>query len=228
MEALNKISNSIIFEDNHLLIVNKQAGILSQRDHTGDDSLVDLLKSYMKVKYNKPGNVYLGLAHRLDRPVSGAIICCKTSKSLTRINKMIKQRQIEKIYHALCLNAPDNKSGQVESYLIKDTVKNFVTGFVNPKEGAKKAILNYQYLQKSNQGHHLLEVILQTGRPHQIRVQLNSISCPILGDVKYKKQKPLPDKSIALHARQLSFEHPVTKEKIKIIADYPKQMWWNL
>lgn len=227
--SLSKIdSRDILYEDNHLLIINKRAGVLSQGDKTGDESIIDLCKQYIKLAYNKPGNVYLGLPHRLDRPVSGAIITCRTSKSLERVNRMIKKRDIRKIYHALCLNAPPNPTGTIESYLKKDRNINKVFSFDTEIEGSKKAVLHYRYLQKTRNNHHLIEVELQTGRPHQIRVQLNSIGCPILGDFKYKKQQALSDRSIALHARLLEFKHPVGGKVIMITAPYPSRYWWNL
>lgn len=226
---LNKILKSeILYEDNHLLIINKRAGVLSQGDITGDASIIDLCKQYIKEAYNKPGNVYLGLPHRLDRPVSGVIISCKTSKSLERVNRMIKKREIRKIYHALCLGPPPNTAGTVESYLRKERNINKVFSFGKEVEGSKKAVLHYRYLRETKGHHHLLEVELQTGRPHQIRVQLNAIGCPILGDFKYKKQDALSDRSIALHARRIEFNHPVGGETLNIIAAYPTKNWWDL
>jgi len=225
MQAISE--SSILFEDNHLLILNKRAGLLSQGDITGDKSLVDLLKAYIKQRDNKPGNVFLGLAHRLDRPVSGAIITSKTSKSLARINKMLQNHEIQKTYHALCLNKPPNEYGKLVSYLKKDQKRNKVFSSELETTGSKKAILNYTYLGEYNTGHHLLEIQLETGRPHQIRVQLNSINCPILGDLKYFHQQALSDKSIALHSRKLKFIHPVKLEEIEIEAPYPDRKWWK-
>lgn len=218
--------NDIIYEDNHLLIVNKPAGILSQGDRTGDASIIDLAKDYIKVKYNKPGNVFLGLPHRLDRPVSGLIILCRTSKALTRMTKLIKEQKLIKIYHALTSVMPNPKTGQIISYLKKNSKNNVVTCKSNFFEGSKKAILSYKTKAELINSI-LLEVNLQTGRPHQIRVQLKSIGCPILGDVKYSDQKPLKDKSIALHSRRVEFEHPVQKIKLCLEAPYPSNVQWS-
>lgn len=226
MSIVFKITEKdVIFEDNHLLIIHKPAGILSQGDKTNDKSILDYGKSFLKVKYNKPGNVFLGLPHRLDRPVSGAIILCKTSKALTRMNQMIAKGNLKKIYHALTIKAPIKKSDTIVSYLRKNQHKNKVDSFEYPEKNTKKAILNYRVLRNSNNVS-LIEVELLTGRPHQIRVQLNSIGAPILGDMKYYNQKPLPDKSIALHARYVEFTHPTTKETIQLSCPYPNNAWW--
>lgn len=222
------IKDNILFEDNHLLIINKWPGLLSQGDKSGDLSAVEMVKAYIKEQYNKPGEVFLGLAHRLDRPVSGALMCCRTSKSLTRVNEMIRTRSIRKVYHALCLERPEKESGQIISYLKKDSNKNKVSCRPTPFTGAKEAKLNYNYIGETKNAYHLIEVELETGRPHQIRVQLNSIGCPILGDMKYYRQAPLPDKSIALHARLLNFIHPVKKTEIEVIAKYPDSAWWRI
>ena len=222
-----KIKESILYEDNHLIILNKKAGLLSQGDKTGDSSVIDILKNFIKIRDEKPGNVYLGLPHRLDRPVSGAIIACKTSKSLERMNALFRKQEIIKKYHALCLNAPPDQQAQIVSYVKKDTSRNKVKCASREFPGSKKAILNYTYLSEFKNSTHLIEVELKTGRPHQIRVQLNSINCPILGDMKYYSQKALSDKSIALHSRYLEFIHPVKKEKIQISAPYPDKNWWK-
>lgn len=219
--------NLVLYEDNHLLVLNKPAGILSQGDKTGDASVVEMGKHYLKEKYNKPGNVFLGLAHRLDRPVSGAILCCKTSKSLTRINQMIAKREIDKIYHAICLSKPEPASGRIESWLLKDTNTNKVSSHNKNVPGSKLAILDYSYSQTLKTERHLIEIRLKTGRSHQIRVQLKHKGCPILGDLKYYSQKALPDKSIALHASALSFIHPVKKEKLTVDCSFPDRPWWN-
>jgi len=218
--------SDVIYEDNHLIIINKQAGLLSQGDKTNDKSILDYGKAYIKRKYDKPGAVFLGLPHRLDRPVSGAISLCKTSKSLTRMNKMISERKIDKTYHAIVMHKPKDAKGTITSYLRKNTHKNKVDCFDQEVNNSKKAILNWHYVKRIG-NYYLLEVKLLTGRPHQIRVQLNSINCPILGDVKYHRQKPLSDKSIALHSRFVEFVHPVSKEKISVKADYPDRPWWK-
>ncbi|MBT8232291.1 MAG: RluA family pseudouridine synthase [Saprospiraceae bacterium] len=218
--------NDVLYEDNHLLIINKKAGQLSQGDKTKDDSLLELGKAYIKKHYNKPGDVFLGLPHRLDRPVSGAIILCRTSKALTRMNKLIADRELVKVYHALVLKKPKDQQGRLESYLRKNRVKNKVDSFNSPQKDAKKAILTYQFLKQIGK-YFLIEIKLETGRPHQIRVQLNDMGCPILGDLKYFNQSPLSDKSIGLHARELSFIHPVKKNPINIIAPYPTTIYWR-
>lgn len=218
----------ILFEDNHLLVLNKKAGWLSQGDKTGDPTLIDYVKSYIKHKYNKPGNVFLGLPHRLDRPVSGAMITCKTSKALTRVNKMLQKGSVDKRYHALVLNAPPKPSGRIVSFLMKDRNKNRVSNHNKEVPGSKKAVLDYEYLQRVSDRVHLLELRLYTGRPHQIRVQLTGIGCPIIGDIKYEGQNALPDKSIALHSRELRFTHPVSKEQLELIAPYPLKKWWSI
>ena len=215
----------VIHEDNHLLIVNKPAGMLSQKDNTGDDSIIEYAKSYIKKKYDKPGKVFLGLPHRLDRPVSGAIILCRTSKSLTRMSEAIRSREIRKIYHAIICGRPEKSSDRLESYIKKDSKRNKVTVRSQPFADAKRAILSYQLL-KSKSNKSLLQVELETGRPHQIRSQLAYIGVPILGDLKYGADTPLSDKSISLHARQLKFIHPVSKEQLTVIAEWPDLRCW--
>ena len=228
MLILNNFEKNILFEDNHLLIVNKWPGLLSQSDKTGDASLIDLAKAYIKKKYNKSGEVYLGIPHRLDRPVSGAIICCRTSKALERMNALIKKREIEKKYHVLSSFQPMEMEGKLISYLKKDSRNNTVVSSQNEKAGYKKAILSYKYLKRTSLSYHLLEVILETGRSHQIRVQLRDMGCPILGDMKYFKQAPLEDKSIGLHAYSLKFVHPVRKTELFLTAPYPAKAWWKI
>jgi 23S rRNA pseudouridine1911/1915/1917 synthase len=225
---LSILEGRILFEDNHLLVLNKKAGWLSQGDKTGDPSLIDYVKSYIKHKYDKPGNVFLGLPHRLDRPVSGAIITCKTSKALTRVNKMLQKGSLDKRYHALVLNAPPESSGRIVSFLKKDHSKNRVSNHKKEVPGSKKAVLDYEYIQRVSDRVHLLELRLYTGRPHQIRVQLASIGCPIIGDIKYARQNALPDKSIALHSREILLTHPVSKEELRLTAPYPEKKWWYL
>lgn len=218
---------NILFEDNHLLIVNKWAGLLSQGDKTGDASLIDMAKAYIKIKYDKPGEVFLGLPHRLDRPTSGAIICCRTSKALTRMTGLFNAREVEKVYHVLSESRPAADSGQIESYIRKNSQLNKVTHAMKPFEGAKKAVLDYRYSGPNREGYHLTEVTLHTGRPHQIRVQMRALGCPVLGDIKYNDTQPLPDQSIGLHARLLKFIHPVRKTPLHIVAPYPEKDWWR-
>ena len=217
---------TVIFEDNHLLIVNKEAGVLVQGDKTRDVPLVDLCKDYIKKKYDKPGAVFLGVVHRLDRPVSGAVALARTSKSLERMNKLFKDRKIKKTYWAVVKRKPKVSEAKLTHWLKKDSSRNVTTAYDYPEDGAQKAELNYKVLGKLND-HWLIEVNPITGRPHQIRVQLASMGCPIRGDVKYGFEKPNPDGSINLHAKQLEFLHPVKKEPVIIQAGLPNSQFWE-
>lgn len=221
-----KPSFTVQYEDNHLLIVNKDAGLLCQGDRTKDPSLVDLAKVYVKEKYNKPGDVFLGLVHRLDRPVSGLVILARTSKALERMSELFRKRDIQKVYWAIVKNKPEKKTGKLVHYLVKNEATNTVTAYDYPAEGSQKAELTYRYMGTLND-HHLLEVIPLTGRPHQIRVQLSSMGCPIRGDVKYGFPRPNPDGSINLHARRVYFVHPVKKEPIVVIGALPNNQFWE-
>ena len=216
----------IVYEDNHLIIVNKSPGELSQSDYTRDLSLVDKVKNYIKTKYKKPGNVYLGLVNRLDRPTSGLIIFSKTSKSLARMNKLLKERKIKKIYHAVTEKSPNPKKGTLINFLKKNQIKNksFIVNENEPK--SKKAILHYTLIKKLKK-FFLIEIILETGRHHQIRSQLANIGCVIKGDVKYGAKRANKDKSICLHAKKIEFIHPITKAKISIDANPPKSNIWS-
>ena len=216
----------VLYEDNHLLVLNKPCGVLSQRDVTGDNSIIEWGKKYLKDKYDKPGNVFLGLAHRLDRPVSGSIILCRTSKSLSRMTKLIKNRELTKKYYAVVGKKPTIKSQVLTSFIKKSPKSNKVVISSKPFDDAKKSILSYEVV-KSIERYTLLDIELSTGRKHQIRSQLSQMNCPILGDLKYGYNKPLPDKSIALHAYQVQFIHPVNKEELTIIAPLPDKKWWN-
>jgi 23S rRNA pseudouridine1911/1915/1917 synthase len=217
----------VLFQDNHLLAVNKAAGVLVQGDETGDVPLVELCKKYIKEKYNKPREVFLGVVHRLDRPVSGVVVFARTSKALERMNELFRDRQTKKIYWAIVKNKPKEESGTLIHWLVKNERTNKVTAFIKENKNGQRSELNYKLI-KQQSGFYLLEVNPITGRPHQIRVQLASMSCVIVGDVKYGFDKPNADKSICLHARQLTFVHPVKKETISIEASLPKNEVWNL
>ncbi len=215
----------ILFEDNHLLIINKKAGELAQGDDTGDVPLIDSIKEYIKVRDNKPGNVYLGLVHRLDRPTSGILVFAKTSKALTRMNELFKTRDVQKTYWAIVEGKTEKQSERLEHYLKKNQKNNKVTVYTKPTPEAKIAILEYKVLGNLD-NYSLLEVDLFTGRSHQIRAQLSYIGHSIKGDLKYGAKRSNPDGSISLHARKISFIHPVKNEEINIIAPPPKDKIW--
>jgi 23S rRNA pseudouridine1911/1915/1917 synthase len=217
---------TVLFEDNHLLVVNKAAGVLVQGDSTGDVPLVEWGKKYIGEKYNKPGAVFLGVVHRLDRPVSGVVVLARTSKALERMNEQFREKQTEKIYWALVKNKPPKEEDTLIHWLLKDEGKNKTTFFTRETKGALRSELHYKVLEAVN-GHWLLEVRPVTGRPHQIRVQLSSIGCPIRGDVKYGYPSVNQDASINLHARALSFLHPVKKEMMHVEAPLPDEEYWN-
>lgn len=215
------MQEQIVFEDNHLLVINKKAGQLVQGDKTGDLSLLDLIKNFIKVRDQKPGNVFLGLVHRIDRPTSGLVIYAKTSKALSRLTQMVKNREIKKTYWAVVPKTEIPKKQRLINYLQKNEKNNKATVFPKATEGAKEAILNYELI-KVLDNFQLLEVDLETGRHHQIRAQLSKIGVPIKGDLKYGSARSNPDGGIHLHARALEFIHPVTKESIKITAPVPQ------
>ncbi len=217
----------ILFEDNHIIAVNKQAGDLSQGDDTDDETLADEIKDYIKHKYNKPGEVFLGTVHRLDRPVSGAILYARTSKALERLNEMLRKNEIKKTYWAVTKNLPKKNEDTLIDYLKKFPEKNISKVVSEKTEGAKRAELSYKLIA-SQKNFHLLQINLKTGRPHQIRVQLSNIGCVIMGDVKYGDKTVLDDQSVLLHAREISFLHPVRKEMVTIVAPLPDQPIWNL
>lgn len=217
----SNIGDQIVFEDNHILVINKKAGQLVQGDKTGDESLLDLIKNYIKKRDQKPGNVFLGLVHRIDRPTSGLVIYAKTSKALTRLTKMVKDREIKKTYWAVVAKNDIPKSGRLTHYLQKNEKTNKSTVFTKPTDNAKESILNYELIKKLD-NFQLLEVDLETGRHHQIRAQLSKVGVPIKGDLKYGASRSNPDGGIHLHARKLQFVHPVTKENIEITAPVPQ------
>jgi 23S rRNA pseudouridine1911/1915/1917 synthase len=217
---------TVLYEDNHLLVVNKAAGILVQGDATGDIPLVELCKEYIKKKFDKPGAVFLGVVHRLDRPVSGIVVLARTSKALERMNELFRERATQKTYWAIVRNKPKQSSATLVHWLLKDEKKNRTTSYIRDTPGALRSELSYQYKAESG-GEYLLEVNPITGRPHQIRVQLASIGCVIKGDVKYGYAEPNEDGSICLHARRLSFMHPVKKEPMVFEAPLPITGFWN-
>lgn len=216
----------ILFEDNHVVIVNKRAGDITQGDKTGDKPLSEVVKEYIKDKYNKPGDVFLGVVHRLDRPTSGIIIFARTSKSLERLNKMLREKTIYKTYWAVVKNHPKKEKDTLINYLRKNPKNNKSTAYSKEIKGSKKAILHYTVLKKLD-NYSLIEINLETGRHHQIRTQLSSIGCPIKGDLKYGFERSNKDGSIHLHARKIQFTHPVSKEQLNITAPTPKEVIWN-
>jgi len=215
----------ILYEDNHLIAVNKPFGMLSQGDATGDKTVIDWVMEYIRVTYNKPGNVYVGLLHRLDRPTGGVILLAKTSKAASRMSIQFQERKPRKIYYAITERAPSRNEGNLKHYLKQLDRKNIIKAHDREVKGSKASSLSYRVLKMKGKKA-LLEVELKTGRKHQIRVQLASIGCTIVGDMKYGQTQFLPDKSIGLIAKELSFVHPTTKELIKIEAPLPKKGIW--
>ncbi len=214
---------TVLYEDNHLLVVIKQAGTLIQGDRTGDPTLLEAAKTYIKTKYNKPGGVYLGMVHRLDRPVSGVVVFARTSKAAKRLCDQFRKRTVEKIYRVVVEGVPEELSGRLLHYLIKDEKAVRAKLFAKKVPGSKPAELEYRVL-KSGQDKAELEVKLITGRSHQIRAQLSRIGYPVSGDLKYGASAPLPEKRIALFAERLTFSHPVSGEEITVKAKLPD--WW--
>ena len=216
---------SVIYEDNHIVVVNKAAGLLVQGDHTGDRSLVDIAKQYIKDKYKKQGDVFLGLVHRLDRPTTGVVVLARTSKALTRLNKQFKDRIPKKVYQAIVSGTPES-SARLEHYLKKNSSQNKSFHYPKTTPNTKHAILRYRHLE-SLKTYHVLEIELETGRHHQIRAQLAAVGLHIKGDLKYGAKRPNPNGSIHLHARSLIFVHPTKKEKMEFIAPYPDDVLWK-
>jgi 23S rRNA pseudouridine1911/1915/1917 synthase len=214
-------ASQIVFEDNHILVVNKLVGQLVQGDKTGDESLLEGIKKFIKERDKKPSNVFLGLVHRIDRPTSGLVIYAKTSKALSRLSQMVKNREVKKTYWALVAKERISPEDRLVHYLKKNEKNNKAIIFPKPTEGAKEAILTYR-LVKSLDNYLLLEIDLETGRHHQIRAQLSKNGTPIKGDLKYGSPRSNPDGGISLHARKLEFIHPVTKENLAITAPLPK------
>ena len=217
---------TVLYEDNHIIIVNKTASEIVQGDKTGDTPLSETVKQYLKEKYSKPGNVFIGVAHRLDRPVSGLVVFAKTSKALGRLNEMFRGGEVKKTYWAIVKNMPPEPEGELVHYLVRNEKQNKSYAYDSEKPGSKKAILHYRLIGRSD-NYCLLEVDLKTGRHHQIRCQLAKMGCPIRGDLKYGFPRSNPDGSICLHARRVRFVHPVSKELIEVVAPVPDSNLWH-
>ena len=217
---------TVVYEDNHIIIVSKTASEIVQGDKTGDTPLSETVKQYLKEKYQKPGNVFIGVTHRLDRPVSGLVVFAKTGKALSRLNEMFKNSEVKKTYWAVVKNRPPQEEGELVHYIIRNEKQNKSYAYDREKPGSKKAILHYRLIGHS-QNYYLLEIDLKTGRHHQIRCQLAKMGCPIKGDLKYGSPRSNPDGSICLHARNIRFVHPVSKERIEVEAPVPSDSLWK-
>ena len=217
---------TVVYEDNHLIIVNKTASEIVQGDKTGDTPLSETVKQYIKEKYAKPGNVFLGVVHRLDRPVSGLVVFAKTSKALARLNEMFRNSEVKKTYWAIVKQRPPQDEGELVNYLVRNEKQNKSYAYDKEVKNSKKAVLHYRLIGHS-QNYFLLEVDLKTGRHHQIRCQLAKMGCPIKGDLKYGSARSNPDGSICLHAHRVKFVHPVSKELIDVTAPLPPGNLWN-
>lgn len=217
---------TVLYEDNHLMVVNKEPGEIVQGDKTGDEPLVETLKRWLKEKYGKPGNVFLGVVHRLDRPVGGVVVFAKTSKALTRLNEMFRKGEVHKTYWALTRNKPILPAARLVNWITTVEKTNKSTAHARPVVGTKEAALSYTHRASSDR-YHLLEVNLETGRKHQIRVQLSAAGMPVKGDLKYGDKRSNPDGSISLLARRIRFEHPVSHEMIDITAPLPSDKLWQ-
>lgn len=227
MKLLSNPSNlQVIYEDNHLIAVNKRVGDIVQGDKTGDKPLSEVVKKYLKDKYQKPGEVFLGVVHRLDRPTTGIVVFAKTSKALPRLNALFATKEAKKTYWAIVKNPPPQLQGSLTHWLKKNEKSNTSKAFLKEVPGSKKAILAYSLIKKLDR-HFLLEINLKTGRHHQIRAQLAAIGCPIKGDLKYGFERSNPDGGIHLHARYLEFIHPVKNELLKLEAPLPKDPVWD-
>ena len=214
------------YEDNHIVVVNKTSSEIVQGDKTGDTPLSEMVKQYLKEKYNKPGNVFIGVTHRLDRPVSGLVVFAKTSKALPRLNEMFRNGEVKKTYWAIVKECPKETEGELVHYLVRNEKQNKSYAYDKEVKNSKKAVLHYKLIGHS-QNYYLLEVDLKTGRHHQIRCQLAKMGCPIKGDLKYGSPRSNPDGSICLHARTVQFVHPVSKEMIRLTAPVPEGNLWN-
>ena len=216
----------VVYEDNHIIVVNKTSSEIVQGDKTGDTPLSEMVKQYLKEKYNKPGNVFIGVTHRLDRPVSGLVVFAKTSKALPRLNEMFRNGEVKKTYWAIVKECPKETEGELVHYLVRNEKQNKSYAYDKEVKISKKAVLHYKLIGHS-QNYYLLEVDLKTGRHHQIRCQLAKMGCPIKGDLKYGFPRSNPDGSICLHARTVQFVHPVSKEMIQLTAPVTEGNLWN-
>ena len=217
---------TVLYEDNHIIVVNKAASEIVQGDKTGDIPLSETVKAYLKEKYQKPGNVFVGVTHRLDRPVSGLVVFAKTSKALSRLNEMFRVGDVHKVYWAIVKNEPEQPEGELVHWLVRNEKQNKSYAYDREVKDAKKAVLKYRMIGRSD-NYTLLEVELMTGRHHQIRCQLAKMGCPIKGDLKYGSARSNPDGSICLHARRISFVHPVSKLPIELEAPLPEGNLWS-
>lgn len=216
----------VVYEDNHIIIVNKQSGEIVQGDKTGDRPLSETVKEYIKVKYHKPGNVFLGVVHRLDRPVSGLVVFAKTSKALARLNEMFREGDVHKTYWAIVKNTPTQSEAELNNWIVRNEKQNKSYAYDHEVKNSKNARLRYSVLARTDR-YTLLEVHLMTGRHHQIRCQLSHMGCPIKGDLKYGFPRSNPDGSISLMAKRIEFVHPVSKDTIQIEAPTPSDALWN-
>jgi len=221
------IFDRILYQDNHLIIVNKLPSEIVQGDKTGDVPLSEIVKAYIKEAYKKPGNVFTGVIHRIDRPTSGVVVFAKTGKALSRMNELVKERGMKKTYWAIVKNMPNEPEAEIVHYLVRNSKKNKSKGYNKPVPNSKEAVMRYKVIGKSD-NYYLLEIDLKTGRHHQIRAQLAAIGCPIKGDLKYGFPRSNKNASISLHARSVEFIHPVKKENIKVVAPPPVNSMWDM
>lgn len=226
-DSIRITQNDVLFEDNHIIAINKKAGQIVQPDKTGDDALEDSVKLFLKNKYNKPGNVFLGVTHRIDRPVSGVVLFAKTSKALARLNNMFQNKEIQKTYLVVSRGRPEKPDGKLVHYLVRDQKKNKTTAHKTEVKDSSKSELTY-HTEAVSDSFTLIRVLPHTGRHHQIRVQMASMGCPITGDVKYGDRRANEDRSICLHAFGVSFKHPVSDEPVSITAPLPKHKFWQI
>lgn len=216
----------VLYEDNHIIIVSKTSSEIVQGDKTGDTPLSETVAAWLKEKYSKPGNVFVGVTHRLDRPVSGIVVFAKTGKALARLNEMFRDGNVDKRYLAIVKNRPENDEGELHNWLVRNEKQNRSYAYDTEKPGSKEAVLKYRLIG-SSKNYHLLEIELMTGRHHQIRCQLSKMGCPIKGDLKYGAERSNPDGSISLHAYHICFEHPVSHKQISVFAPVPEDNLWQ-